>query len=55
MTDNVEEITNAASSSRELSDTLVPDIRRIGGARIDLDNDFNAERFPNAERYFHGK
>jgi hypothetical protein len=51
---NVEEISSAASASPELSNTLVPEIRRLGAARLDQDSDFDAERFPNAERFFHG-
>ena len=48
------EICNSASVDRDVGVALVPEIRRLGMARIDRDGDFEAERFPNAERYFHG-
>lgn len=50
----VTEISSSTSGNGELSVALLPEIRRLGAARIDSDTDFEAERFPNAEKYFHG-
>ncbi len=44
----------AVTANVEVSSALLPEIRRLGNARLDGDADFDAERFPNAERYFHG-
>lgn len=54
VTTAVGEVTNAAATNVEVSTALLPEIRRLGNARLDADDDFDAERFPNAERYFHG-
>lgn len=50
----VSEISSSTSGRTELSVALLPELRRLGTARIDRDADFEAERFPNAEKYFHG-
>lgn len=48
-----EAVVSAASSHAEVGLALLPELRRLGTARLDSDADYNAERFPNAERYFH--
>ena len=42
------------TTNGDVSAALLPELRRLGNARLDGDVDFDAERFPNAEKYFHG-
>lgn len=49
------EVARLASSSAEVDAALVPELRRLGGARLDRDPDYDPERFPNAERFFRGQ
>merc|ERR1712071_735706 len=51
---SVSDISSSTSGSSELTTALLPEIRPLGAARLDRDTDFQAERFPNAEKYFHG-
>lgn len=49
-----ETIASAASSHAEVGPALLPELRRLGSARLDAEAaDFDPERFPNAERFFH--
>lgn len=51
----VADVTSSASlTGQEVSAALVPELRRLGSARLDRDPDFDPERFPNADKYFHG-
>ncbi|KAI9562605.1 hypothetical protein GHT06_010059 [Daphnia sinensis] len=50
----VNEVTNVATANVEVGSAFLPEVRRLGNARLDRDTDFDAERFPNAERFFHG-
>lgn len=50
----VSEVTNVTTANAEVGNAFLPEIRRLGNARLDRDTDFDAERFPNAERFFHG-
>lgn len=54
VTTAVGEVASAATANVEVSAALLPELRRLGNARLESDGDFDAERFPNAERYFHG-
>lgn len=49
------EVANLAMASVEVSAALLPEIRRLGSARLDGDGDFDSERFPNSEKFFHDK
>ena len=51
---SAEATARAASSSVEVGTALLPELRRLGNDRLNGDADFDADRFPNAERYFHG-
>ena len=51
----VANVTSEASlTGPEVNAALYPELRRLGSARLDRDPDFDAERFPNADKYFHG-
>lgn len=49
------EVARLVSSNAEVAAAAVPELRRLGGARLDRDPDYDPERFPNAERFFHGQ
>lgn len=51
----VADVTSSALlTGPEVSAALRPELRRLGSARLDRDPDFEADRFPNADKYFHG-
>jgi len=47
-----EEIGRQAAASHQVGQSLAAELRRLGAARLDADADFDAERFPDAERCF---
>lgn len=51
----VADVTSSALlTGPEVSAALRPELRRLGSARLDRDPDFEPDRFPNADKYFHG-
>lgn len=49
------DVARLVSSNAEVAVAAVPELRRLAGARLERDPDYDPERFPNAERFFRGQ
>lgn len=48
-----ENLTREAADNLDLQTELEREVMEVLGSRINSDQDFNSDRFPNAKEYFH--